>query len=260
MKTIWWLIGILAALVLLFYAFNSYIYNEKQGDSAMRTGTPSVQVIPLEHATAVVRFDEAVIYTDPTGGADAFAGQPAPAIVLVTDLHGDHLSTSTIEAVLGNATLIVPQAVADLLPDTLSSRAVVMGNGQMRTEQDFEITAVPMYNLPDSENRDRHTKGRGNGYVVERDGFRLYIAGDTAGTPEFRSMSDIDLALVPMNLPFTMGVEEAADAVIEMKPAEVIPYHYRGPDGLADIGRFKELVNAGDSSITVTLLDWYPGT
>ncbi len=258
MKTVYWLIGIIVFLGILFYALNSYIYNEKQGDNVMRTGTPSVQVIPIEHATAVVRFDEAIIYVDPTGGPEAFAGQPAPSIVLVTDIHGDHFSTTTLEAIVGDATLIVPQAVADLLPESLASRAHVLSNGETETETDFEIAAVPMYNLPDSESRDRHIKGRGNGYVVERDGFRLYVAGDTAGTPEFRNMQDIDLALVPMNLPFTMGVDEAADAVLDMKPKEVIPYHYRGQNGLADIGRFKELVNQGDPSITVTLLDWYP--
>lgn len=257
MKTLWWLIGIVIALVVLFYAFNSYIYNEKQGDTAMRTGTPTVEVVPIQHATAVVRFDEAAIYVDPTGSPEAFSGEPPASVVLVTDLHGDHFSTSTLEAVVGNATLIVPQAIADLLPETLKARATVLGNGESATAQDFEITAVPMYNLPDSENRDRHPKGRGNGYVVERDGFRLYVAGDTAGTPEFRSMPDIDLALVPMNLPFTMGVEEAADAVLQMRPKEVIPYHYRGQDGLADTGRFEELVKTGNPDIKVTLLNWY---
>ncbi len=252
------ILGILFVLLILFTALNSYIYSEKQGDNSMRTGTPSVEIIPIEHATAVVRFDEASIYLDPIGGTEAFAGQPSADIILITDMHGDHLSTSTLEAVLGNATLIVPQAVADLLPEAQRSRATVLANGESTTALDFTITAVPMYNLPDAENHDRHTKGRGNGYVIERDGYRLYVAGDTAATPEFRSMNDVDLALVPMNLPFTMSVDEAATGVIEMKPAAVIPYHYRGQDGLADVQRFKDLVAAGDPAIQVTLLEWYP--
>jgi L-ascorbate metabolism protein UlaG (beta-lactamase superfamily) len=219
----------------------------------------SVQVVPITHATAVVRWDDVAIYTDPTGEAAAFLGQPAANIVLVTDIHSDHLSTSTLAAVVGpTTTLIVPQAVKDMLPPDLASRAKVLANGESTTELDFTILAVPMYNLPDAANSNFHTKGRGNGYIIERNGYRLYIAGDTAGTPEMRALIDIDIALVPMNLPYTMGVEEAADAVLAFKPRTVYPYHYRGPDGLADVNKFKALVNAGNPDIEVILANWYP--
>ena len=73
-----------------------------------------------------------------------------------------------------------------------------------------------------------------------------------------RALADIDMAFIPMNLPYTMTVEEAADAVLEFAPANVIPYHYRGTDGLSDVAKFKELVNAGNPAIKVMLLDWYP--
>ena len=176
----------------------------------------------------------------------------------MTDVHGDHLSTSTLAAVVGpRTTLIVPQAVKELLPEDLASRALVLPNGERAAEMGFDILAVPMYNLPGSS-ADFHTKGRGNGYLIERDGTRVYVAGDSAGIPEMRALRDIDIALIPMNLPYTMGVEEAADAVLAFKPRQVYPYHYRGPDGLADVGRFKELVNAGDPNIDVVLANWYP--
>lgn len=256
MKALLWIVGALAVIALLFYAFNGYIRQQELGDTPMRTGT--VDLIPIEHATAVIRFDEATIYADPLGGAEAFDGQMPPDIVLVTDIHQDHLSTSTLEAVVGNATLIVPQAVYDLLPEDLKTKATVLKNGESTTANDFEITAVPMYNLPESATA-FHVKGRGNGYLIEREGTRVYVAGDTSGTPEMRALADIDYALVPMNLPYTMSVEEAADAVLAMKPAHVYPYHYRGQDGLSDVARFKELVNAGDPGIDVVLLDWYPG-
>ena len=222
------------------------------------TSTSSVQVVPISHATAVLKWGDTVFYTDPTGGAEAFQGQPAADIVLVTDIHGDHLSTSTLEAVVGTGTtLVVPQAVKDLLPESLASRAKVLANGENLAEREFKITALPMYNLPGSS-QDFHTKGRGNGYVIGRDDTHVYIAGDTAGTPEMRGLTGIDIALVPMNLPYTMSVEEAADAVLAFKPAQVYPYHYRGPDGLSDINKFKQLVNAGDSGVEVVLLNWYP--
>jgi L-ascorbate metabolism protein UlaG (beta-lactamase superfamily) len=252
MKTLAWLGGILIVLVAAFYGLNSYIYNEKQG--TMTASNMNIQ--PISHATFVLTWDGTVFYNDPTGGAEAFAGQPPADIVFVTDIHGDHLSSETLEAVIGGATLVVPQAVKDELPENLASRARVLANDETTNEKGFTIRAIPMYNLPESADS-RHTKGRGNGYVIEKNGFRVYIAGDTAGIPEMRSLKDIDIAFAPMNLPYTMSVEEAADAVLDFKPKQVYPYHYRGQDGLADVDRFKELVNAGDPNIEVILAKWY---
>jgi len=254
-KSILWIIGVPVVLIAAFLIVNSFIYNEKQGDMSNR-GIP-VQVIPISHATAVLVFADTVFYTDPTGGAAAFKDQPAADIVLVTDIHGDHLSTSTLAAVVGEGTtLIVPQAVKDMLPAELASRAHVLANGETVADREFKILAVPMYNLP--EGPERHPKGRGNGYLIARDNTRVYVAGDTAGIPEMRALTDIDIAFVPMNLPYTMGVEEAADAVLAFKPRQAYPYHYRGPDGLADVAKFKSLVNAGNPNIEVILANWYP--
>lgn len=249
------LISGIATLAIGFSACNLYIYNEKQGDMDKAT-KPLVKIIPIEHASAVIAWDGDTLYTDPLGGAEAFAGQPAPDIILLTDIHGDHLSTSTLEAITGDATIIAPQAVADMLPGSLAPRVIVMHNGETIEEQGFRIKALPMYNIPESESA-FHTKGRGNGYAIEKDGYRVYIAGDTAGTPEMRALTNIDVALVPMNLPYTMSVEEAADAVLAFKPKIVYPYHYRGPGGLADVEHFKQLVEAADPTIKVVLAKWY---
>lgn len=255
MKTTLWLLGIIVVLVAGFFALNSYIYNEKQADPVMQI---PVEVTPIEHATGILHWAGANIYFDPTGGAEAFAGQPVADIVLVTDIHGDHLSTSTLEAMAGEALLVVPQAVRDELPETLATSSRVLANGETMEAQGFSITAVPMYNLPEAQNANFHTPGRGNGYIIERDGFRVYLAGDTAGTPEMRALQNIGVAFVPMNLPYTMSVEEAADAVLAFAPQRVYPYHYRGQSGLADTARFKELVDAGNKNIEVMLLNWYP--
>lgn len=258
------LVGGLAVLVIALVALR-YTKNDMEPNSP--TSTPMtnnetavipVQVTPISHATMVLKWGDTIVYTDPTGGAAAFNGQPPADVIVVTDIHGDHNSSSTLAAVIGDATLIVPQAVKDTLPADLAARAKVLNNGDTITEQGLEIEAIPMYNLPEAADS-RHTKGRGNGYVLERDGFRVYIAGDTAGIPEMRELDDIDMAFVPMNLPFTMGVEEAAEAVLDFKPKQVYPYHYRGQDGLADVNRFKQLVNEGDSNIEVVLANWYPG-
>ncbi len=256
MTKTYWIIGVLIVLLLGFYLLNKYIYNEKQGDVPL--GQSVVQVQPISHATAVLLWGDDVVYTDPTGGAEAFLGKAPADIILVTDIHGDHLSTSTLSSVAtGDSVLVVPTAVRDLLPEALLSRVKVLNNGESIDQDGIKISAIPMYNLPESADN-RHTKGRGNGYVLEKDGYRVYIAGDTAGIPEMRALQNIDMAFVPMNLPFTMGVEEAADAVLAFKPKEVYPFHYRGQDGLADVNKFKQLVDAGNLDIDVVLLNWYP--
>ena len=100
-------------------------------------------------------------------------------------------------------------------------------------------------------------KGRGNGYVLEWNGTKIYIAGDTADIPEMRELENINIAFVPMNLPYTMDVDVAADAVLDFAPKIVYPYHYRGTEGLSDINEFKRLVSVGNPNIEVRTPDWY---
>ncbi len=254
MKTILWIIIAIIGLGVLFFIFNK---KENTSPTSMEVAnTAPVTITPISHATAVLSWAGMTLYTDPTGGVAAFTNQSPANIILVTDIHGDHFNAETLQAVIGDANIIVPQAVKDLLPEDLLPRAIVLANGETITEQGFQITAIPMYNLPETP-ESRHTKGRGNGYVIERDGFHVYVAGDTSGIPEMRALRDIDIALIPMNLPFTMSVEEAADAVLDFAPAHIYPYHYRGENGLSDINHFKELVNASNPSIDVVLLNWY---
>lgn len=251
----YWVVGLLAFAGVLLYGVSAYQNTENISPNDMNTA--SAEIIPIFHATAVLRLGDTVVYTDPTGGAAAFQGQPSADIVLVTDIHGDHLNADTLAAVVGTSTLIVPQAVKDQLPEALASRAMVLANGEESTVGDVRVRAVPMYNVPESADA-FHTKGRGNGYVLERGGARVYVAGDTGPTPEMKALEGIDAALIPMNLPYTMSVEDAAAATLAFRPAKVYPYHYRGQDGLSDVSRFKQLVEAGSSDIEVVLLDWYP--
>jgi L-ascorbate metabolism protein UlaG (beta-lactamase superfamily) len=216
-----------------------------------------VRVVPIAHATMVLYFGDVVVYVDPVGGREAFASETPPSMILVTDIHGDHLSTSTLASIIGEkTTLIVPRAVHEKLTPELQARARILANGETWNGLGLEVLAMPMYNLPDVEDA-RHAKGRGNGYVLTSERQRVYIAGDTAGIPEMRALTGIDVAFVPMNLPYTMSVEEAADAVLAFKPSRVYPYHYRTPGGFSDVEKFKSLVNAGNPSIEVSLEKWY---
>ena len=215
-------------------------------------------VQPIEHASFVMRFAGQLIFNDPVGDSALYKLYGVPDIVLVSDIHGDHLDLETLEAVIGEGTLIVAsQAVSEQFPEFLTSQSVTMGNGDQHEVEGLKIEAVPMYNLPESEDS-FHTKGRGNGYVLEGSGMRMYIAGDTADIPEMRALEDIDIAFIPMNLPFTMDVDIAADAVLDFAPAVVYPYHYRGKEGFSDVDEFIRLVELGNEEIEVRALNWYP--
>lgn len=220
--------------------------------------TAQIEIDPVSHASAVIKWNNTVIYVDPVGGAEAYADRDSADVVLITDIHGDHMDPETLGNLqLGNVMIIAPQAVKDELPDSLAAKVRVINNGEKRNELGFSIEAIPMYNLRD-EAKQYHPKGRGNGYVLENEGRRLYIAGDTEDIPEMRNLKDIDIALIPMNLPYTMPVDAAADAVIEFAPDKVYPYHFRGQDGKADVEKFKQLVNEGNDDVEVVMANWYP--
>lgn len=212
---------------------------------------------PVQHAAIVLTWNGKAIYVDPYGGGDAYKTMKPADVVLITDIHPDHLDSATLASIkTDKATFIVPKAVADKLPSAYKSKVKILNNGESFEVDNIKYTAIPMYNLPEAADA-MHTKGRGNGYVLEMGGKRIYIAGDTEDIPEMRALKNIDVAFVPMNLPYTMDVNQAASAVLEFKPKIVYPYHYRGKDGFSDVELFKEHVTDGDKMIDVRLRDWY---
>ena len=214
---------------------------------AQNDSKDKINIIPIRHATFVMETSDAVIYVDPVGDLKAFNELPPPDIILITDIHGDHLNADVINSLKKDKTvIIVPKAVFDIL-----GYGKVMNNGENIDVGNINVEAIPMYNTT-KDRLDRHPKGRGNGYVVTADGKRIYITGDTEDIKEMRELKDIDYAFVCMNLPYTMSVEQAASAVLDFKPKVVYPYHYRG----SDIEKFKELVSV-NKNIEVRLIDWY---
>lgn len=225
-------------------------------EALLNSGETTVN--PVSHASFILTLGATTILGDPVGDATAYTSVGFPDLILLTDIHGDHLDTDTLNAVTGPDTVIVaPQAVHDELPAELQEQTVVMSNGDQHVSADVAIEALPMYNLPESEDA-YHVKGRGNGYLLSQADTRIYIAGDTDDIPEMRALEDIDIAFVPMNVPYTMPVDVAADAVLDFAPAVVYPYHYRGTDGLADVDEFARIVSEGNADIDVRLADWYP--
>jgi L-ascorbate metabolism protein UlaG (beta-lactamase superfamily) len=216
-----------------------------------------VEVHPILHSALALQWNKKIILVDPHGEFQKYEGFTQPSLVLITDIHGDHLDTTILRSLdLSDARIFAPAAVHELLPADLREITTIMKNGDHQEGIGIIIEAVPMYNMPDPNDK-RHPKGRGNGYVIDTGGQRIYISGDTEDIPEMRSLKDIDIAFVCMNLPYTMTVEQAASAVFEFKPKIVYPYHYRGKDGFSDVEQFQRLVNEGDTEIEVRLEEWY---
>lgn len=213
----------------------------------------TITITPIQHATVQIEFGGKVVQVDPAQG-DLGKAKPGD-LVLVTDIHGDHLSPEGIAKVRkAGAPVVMPEAVKAQTGDKVAAPIEIMANGQTKTVAGVSIEAVPMYNLTRGPAAGQlfHTKGRGNGYVVTLGGKRLYFAGDTECVPEIKALKNIDVAFMPMNLPYTMPPSEAADCVKAFKPKVVYPYHFQGqkPQEFADALK--------GSGIDVRLLTWYP--
>ena len=243
------------ALVLSFIVFLTF--GQRPEADQVETGMGLLTIQPVQHASIVFTWKGKTIYFDPSGSKTLFEGLAKPDVIFITDIHGDHFNAKTIEELdSSSATLVAPKAVIDLMSDAMKERAVSIANGETKEIQGMKVTGVPMYNLPEAADS-RHTKGRGNGYIIDFGGTRVYISGDTEDIPEMRSLQDIDVAFVCMNLPYTMDIHLAASAVLDFKPKIVYPFHYRGQGGFSDTEEFKSLVNASDKSIEVRLRNWY---
>lgn len=221
---------------------------------AQNYSSKGLELIPLEHASLLLKNNKSTIAIDPTGSHQQY--DQSIDIILVTDLHGDHFNKEVLNKISGsNTTIVAPKAVFDQMDEALQSKTKVLNNGEDFNYQRVTIEAIPMYNLRE-EALNFHSKGRGNGYVVSMNNQRIYISGDTEDIPEMRALKNIDIALVCMNLPYTMTETSAASAVMEFKPKVVMPYHFRGRPKVSDIDLFESLVT--DTSIKVVRLDWYP--
>jgi L-ascorbate metabolism protein UlaG (beta-lactamase superfamily) len=219
-----------------------------QTDSIPATGG-DLKITPIMHASLLIEHGGKVIHVDPSGQKD-FSAFPKADLVLVTDVHGDHQSREKIDQVKKAGTVVVaPQAVAATITE-----AQVIKNGEKKTIAGVEIEAVPMYNLVRGPEQGKlfHDKGRGNGYVLTLGGKRVYIAGDTECIPEMKGLRNIDVAFVPMNLPYTMPPSEAAECAKAFAPKIVYPYHHRG----SNVQEFADALKSAPG-VEVRIRQWY---
>jgi L-ascorbate metabolism protein UlaG (beta-lactamase superfamily) len=204
-------------------------------DTIPTSGGP-LEITFIGHGTLMLGFGGKVVHIDPYGRPADYATLPKADVVLITHAHGDHLDPAALAAVRTPRTEVV---VAPVCAGKVEG-AIVLKNGEERVVQGISVAAVPAYNLvhkrPDGA--PFHPKGEGNGYVLTFGHTRLYVAGDTENTPEMKALSGLDVAFLPMNLPYTMTPEMVADAARAMKPRILYPYHF----GDTDPARLVELL------------------
>lgn len=235
-----------AACALLAVSAHAQVQRQTQ---TFPTSKGDVNITPIYHASLVIEAGGKVIYLDPAKPSN-FSGLPKADLILITDIHPDHMDPNSIQQISKTTTeIIAPPAVVKTV-----TTAHPISNGQTTTWNGWRIHAIPMYNLKrgPAPGQLYHPKGRGNGYVLTYGGKRFYFSGDTANIPEMRALKNIDVAFVCMNLPYTMTPEEAAEAVKAFHPKVAIPYHYRGQDTTI----FKKALEG--TGIDVRLLNWYP--
>jgi len=169
-----------------------------------------------------------VIHVDPYSDVADYSTLPKADLVLLTHEHRDHLDLKALNAVRTEKTAVV-------LTETCAKQVqggLVMANGDVKTVEGLKIEAVPAYNLVHKRDTGQpfHPKGVGNGYIITFGDKRVYVAGDTENTPEVKALKNIDIAFLPMNLPYTMTPEMVADAAKAFKPKILYPYHFSETD------------------------------
>lgn len=244
-------------IFLLFFTIN-YSFSQKPKTDILKTSLGDLKIQPIFHSSLFLQWNNLTIYIDPYGGQNAFKNMIDPDLIIITDIHGDHLDLETLKSIhTDKAIFIAPEAVAEKLPPIYHKNLIVLNNNETTEQLGIKIKALPMYNLPDIPNS-KHPKGRGNGYILTIENKQIYISGDTEDINEMRNLKNIDVAFVCMNLPYTMDIHQAASAVLEFKPKIVYPFHYRGKPDMSDVQVFKKLVNDKNPNIEVRLRNWYP--
>lgn len=177
----------------------------------------------LGHSTLMMSWGGKIIHVDPVSGEADYTKLPKADLILITHEHFDHMDLKAVGSIKTSGTKIVSTPeVARRIPGI-----VVMKNGDVQTVDGLQIEAVPAYNIVNmrSPGKPFHPKGVGNGYIVTFGDLRLYLAGDTENTPEMKKLRNIDIAFLPMNLPYTMTPEMVADAAKAFRPKILYPYH-----------------------------------
>jgi L-ascorbate metabolism protein UlaG (beta-lactamase superfamily) len=214
-----------AALVFLASLFPPSTGSNGFESDTIPTSSGKLAITFIGHGTLMFKINRTVIHVDPWSKLADYSTLPKADLILITHHHADHLDANAIATLSKSGTRIIQ--TADVY--SVLKRGSVMKNGDTMTVDGIRIEAVPAYNTTESRTQ-YHPKGRDNGYILTIGDKRIYIAGDTENIPEMASLTNIDIAFLPMNQPYTMTPEQVADAVKKFHPKVLYPYHYGDTD------------------------------
>jgi len=218
---------ILLISLLLMTAFSANAKEMFESD-IIETSQGKLKITFIGHGTLMFTFNGKVVHLDPVGREADYTRLPKADLILLTHDHGDHLDPAALAILRQDKTVVV-------LPEVCAGKVkggMVMKNGETRMIDGLKIEAVAAYNLVHmrSEGVPYHPKGVGNGYIVTFGDKRVYVAGDTENTLEMKGLKHIDVAFLPMNLPYTMTPAMVADAARAFRPKILYPYHFGDTD------------------------------
>jgi len=220
-------IKLFSTLILTAMTVPNFSQNQTEVDR-ISTSAGDVEIFFIGHGSLMFRTGGYVIHIDPVRSSGSYEKLPEADLILVTHEHYDHLDTSLIKKLKKTSTVMFGNAAsAEKVP-----WSQVMKPGDVRTAAGIKIEAVAAYNLVNERSKGSpfHPKGVGNGYILTIGDKRFYAAGDTENTPEMKALKDIDVAFLPMNLPYTMTPEMVADAAKAFRPGILYPYHFGDTD------------------------------
>lgn len=188
------------------------------------TGSGPLEITFIGHGTLMMKYRDAVIHIDPGSRYADYEKMPDADVILVTHHHGDHMDADAIDKITKKETKLIYTALCS----QKKPGGIILPNGKETSVDGLQIKSVPAYNLVHKRDDGSffHVKGECNGYIMSFSGFKVYVAGDTENIPEMKNWKGVDVAFLPMNLPYTMTPEMVANAVDMLQPEIFYPYHF----------------------------------
>ena len=201
---------------------------EKLETDIIKTSAGNLEITFIGHGTMMFKWGGKVIHIDPWTQQADYTKLPKADLILITHEHGDDLDLKALEILrIAKTAVVCPKICTPQV-----TGATVMNNGDIKTIGGLEMKAVPAYNIIHKRDNGQpfHPQGVGNGYIIAFGDRNVYIAGDTENIPEMKKLKDLDIAFLPMNLPYTRTPEMVTDAAKAFKPKILYPYHYGETD------------------------------
>lgn len=239
------LIYVSKIILLLFFAIGIASAQNKFEQDTIKTDKGNLVITFVGHGSLIFNYGGKQIYIDPFGRLADYSQFPNADAILITHDHPDHLDASAIEKIISPKTEIL---LTQLCFDKLG-KGTVIKNGESKKILGLTVKAVPAYNIVNmrSEGNPFHPKGAGNGYVISFGDKKVYVAGDTENIPEMKDLGKIDIAFLPMNLPYTMTPEMTASAAKMIHPSILYPYHF----GDTDVSKLLELLKSEKMDVRI---------